>query len=126
MVLINRFVLTVFFLQVTRIVVPFAKRAKVIDMKQLKRCGLQSINNQLVDSRDEQTPESYKHEKYVPGTATFSGIYNKLPQMLTKTMAEGLSPAVALYSVLHLCNDNNLRIFPQEDLKDFKIKKLED
>lgn len=113
------------FPQVTRIVVPFAKRAKVIDMKQLKRCGLQSINNQLVDSRDDAIDLSYRNEKYYPGVAKFSGIYHKLPTVLSKTMVEGLTPSVALYSVLHLCNDNNLRIFPQEDLKDFKIRKLE-
>ncbi|KAL5285984.1 NCAPH family protein [Megaselia abdita] len=111
--------------KVTRIVVPFAKRAKVIDMKQLKRCGLQAINNQLVDTRDQENSICYRHEKYLPGTATFSGIYNKLPLTLSKTMAEGLTPSVALYSVLHLCNENNFRIFPQEDLKDFKIRKLE-
>ncbi|KAL5291782.1 NCAPH.2 family protein [Megaselia abdita] len=111
--------------KVTRIVVPFAKKAKLINMKQLKKCSLDSINDQLYESKEDVNLECYRNERYLPGTATFSGVYNELPKVLSKNLAENLSPSIALYSVLHLCNEHNFRIFPQEGLKDFKIRKLE-
>lgn len=112
--------------KVLKIVVPFAERAKIIDMKLLKRCSLLSITNQLLLESGERTSlKRYRDESYLPGTATFSGTYHNLLRGLPRTNAEELTPSLAFYSVLYLCNEHNLRIFPQEDLKDFKIRKLE-
>lgn len=109
---------------VTRIVVPFVKRAKVIDMKQLKRFSLESINNQFFTTRDQTDLKHYGDETYLPGIATFSEVYKSLSHDLPKSMIEVLSPSIALYSVLHLCNENNLRILSQRNLKDFTITKF--
>lgn len=112
--------------QVTKIVVPFAKRAKVIDMKNLKKCCTHLMRNQMIKDFQGVMPELAipKDEEYAPGIASFQEIYTHLPEVLTTNMAEALSPSVAFYSILHLANDLNLRLIPQDDLNDFKIRQI--
>uniref|UniRef100_W8AFW6 Condensin complex subunit 2 n=1 Tax=Ceratitis capitata TaxID=7213 RepID=W8AFW6_CERCA len=115
--------------KVTKIIVPFAKRAKVIDMKNLKRCCTQLINKQMkAPTPPTEIPEHpiIREEHYVPGMASFKDVYEHLPDILSHNMSESLSPSIAFYSVLHLANDFNLRLIPQQDLEDFKIRQLTD
>ena len=118
-----------YLLQVTKIIVPFAKRAKVIDMKLLKRSCTQLLTKQLrcpiAADKIPQHPVA-KSESYTDGVASFKEILNHLPELLNKTQAESLSTSVAMYSILHLANDFNLRLIPQLDLSDFKIRQLRD
>ncbi|XP_065357828.1 condensin complex subunit 2 [Calliphora vicina] len=113
--------------QVTKIIVPFAKRAKVIDMKNLKRSCTVLLTKQLkqpfVDQELPQHPIP-KQEDYQDGVASFHEIYEHLPELLSQNMTAALSTSIAFYSVLHLANDHNLRLIPQQDLKDFKIRKV--
>uniref|UniRef100_A0A1A9WKC6 Condensin complex subunit 2 n=1 Tax=Glossina brevipalpis TaxID=37001 RepID=A0A1A9WKC6_9MUSC len=113
--------------QVTRIIVPFARRAKVIDMKNLKRsCGT-LLNQQLRETINEKELPQHpmlKDECYEDGIASFNEIYAHLPQLLTKNMSDALSTSIAFYSILHLANEYDLRLIPQEDLADFKIRKV--
>lgn len=113
--------------QVTKVIVPFAKRAKVIDMKHLKRSCTVLLTKQLKQHiMDDDIPKHPipKKEKYEDGMASFHEIYEHLPQILPKPMAESLSTSIAFYSVLHLANEYDLRLIPEEDLKDFKIRKV--
>ncbi|KAI9586697.1 condensin complex subunit 2 [Glossina fuscipes] len=113
--------------QVTRIVVPFARRAKVIDMKNLKRSCSTLLNKQLkrtINEEDIPHHPMLKNECYEDGLASFNEIYANLPQLLTKNMSEALSTSIAFYSVLHLANEYDLRLIPQDDLTDFKIRKV--
>ncbi|XP_055849945.1 condensin complex subunit 2 [Episyrphus balteatus] len=112
--------------QVTKIIVPFAKRAKVIDMKNLKKCCTHLMRHQMSKEFHGTMPELTipKDEEYAPGMASFQDIYTHLPDVLTPNMAEALSPSVAFYSILHLANDLNLRLIPQADLNDFKIRQV--
>lgn len=64
-------------------------------------------------------------EEYEPGAASFSRIYEKLPQILSKNMAEALSPSVAYYAILHLCNDNKLRLIADKK-EGFFIRQIKD
>ncbi|XP_037710704.1 condensin complex subunit 2-like [Drosophila subpulchrella] len=115
--------------QVTKVNIPFAKQAKVIDMKNLKKSCNSLIQEQLsIDVPEESIPSHPRkqNEQYAKGVASFQEVYEKLPNHLTPKMADSLSPAVAFYSVLHLANDSKLRLIPQEDLKDFKIRKILD
>ncbi|XP_054743516.1 condensin complex subunit 2 [Anastrepha obliqua] len=115
--------------QVTKIIVPFAKRAKVIDMKNLKRCCTQLINKQIkVPTPLEEIPQHpiIRGEHFAAGMASFKEVYEHLPDILSQNMVEALSPSIAFYSVLHLANDFNLRLIPQPDLEDFKIRQLTD
>lgn len=113
--------------QVTKIVVPFAKRAKVIDMKNLKRSCTVLVTKQLKRPvNDKEIPKHPipKQEEYEDGVASFHEVYEHLPELLTQNMTEALSTSIAFYSVLHLANEHSLRLIPQEDLKDFKIRKV--
>ncbi|XP_075149522.1 non-SMC condensin I complex subunit H isoform X2 [Haematobia irritans] len=113
--------------QVTKIIVPFAKRAKVIDMKNLKRSCTVLLQKQFRHPvREEDIPKHPipKQEEYKEGLGSFHDIYEHLPEILPKAMAESLSTSIAFYSVLHLANEFDLRLIPEEDLKDFKIRKV--
>lgn len=70
-------------------------------------------------------------EKYKEGAASFGIIYNSLPHLLTKTMAENLSPSVAFYSILHLANEHRLRLYKstkddKNDMNIFLIRQLDE
>lgn len=114
--------------QVTKIIVPFAKRAKVIDMKNLKRSCTVLVTKQLKQpiSNVDSLPQHpvLKDEEYVDGVASFQDVYEHLPELLSHNMSEALSTSIAFYSVLHLANEHSYRLIPQTDLKDFKIRKV--
>ncbi|KAI8043299.1 condensin complex subunit 2 [Drosophila gunungcola] len=113
--------------QVTKVIVPFAKRAKVIDMKNLKKSCNSLIQKQLLTDVNEETIPAHptkKDEHYAKGVASFHEVYNKLPNLLTTKMSDSLSPSVAFYAVLHLANDQKLRLIQQEDLDDFHIRQI--
>ncbi|EDW90484.1 condensin complex subunit 2 [Drosophila yakuba] len=115
--------------QVAKVIVPFAKRAKVIDMKNLKKSCNSLIQKQLLNAVPEETIPSHpkkKNEHYSKGVASFQQVYDKLPNLLTTKMADSLSPSVAFYAVLHLANDLKLRLIPQENLEDFQIRQVVD
>ncbi|XP_002021748.2 LOW QUALITY PROTEIN: condensin complex subunit 2 [Drosophila persimilis] len=115
--------------QVTKVIVPFAKRAKVIDMKNLKKSCHSLIQKQLLNPVDETSvpsPSVPKEESYAKGTASFQEVYRSLPDVLSDKMKDSLSPSVALYAVLHLANDMKLRLIPQENLEDFQIRQVLD
>ncbi|XP_037710702.1 condensin complex subunit 2 [Drosophila subpulchrella] len=115
--------------QVAKVIVPFAKRAKVIDMKNLKKSCNSLIQKQLLNVVPEETIPSHpkkKSEHYSKGVASFQEVYQKLPNLLTAKMADSLSPSVAFYAVLHLANDLKLRLIPQQDLEDFQIRQVLD
>lgn len=115
--------------QVTKVIVPFAKRAKVIDMKNLKRSCNSLIQKQLLSNatmEEEKIPAhaKAKEEHYAKGMASFKEVYDKLPSVLSTKMADSLSPSVALYAVLHLANDMRLRLIPQDDFENFTIRQV--
>lgn len=101
-------------------------------MKQMKVCCMTSISKQCEKTASRvftHAKSSRKNEEYSDGAATYGVIYHTLPRLLTKTMAENLSPAVAFYSILHLANEHRLRLFkiPNPDDKNvFLIRKLSD
>lgn len=119
-------------MQIKKIDIQFAKRAKVIDMKQMKMCCMTSISKQCEKTATRTFPHAKStrnNEDYKEGAATFGMIYHTLPRLLSKTMAENLSPSVAFYSILHLANEHRLRLFkiPNPDDKNvFLIRKLID
>ncbi|XP_017117103.1 condensin complex subunit 2 [Drosophila elegans] len=113
--------------QVAKVIVPFAKRAKVIDMKNLKKSCNSLIQKHMLTDVDEETIPVHptkKDEHYAKGVASFHEVYRKLPNLLTTKMSDSLSPSVAFYAVLHLANDQKLRLIQQEDLEDFHIRQI--
>lgn len=95
--------------RIEKINIAFARRAKVVDMKQLKLCSWTMINNKHLSD-----PLTYPK---------FSEILRELPKVLSRSMAENMSMPLAFYAVLHLCNDKGL-LLNQNDakLQDFVIE----
>lgn len=93
--------------RIEKISIAFARRAKVVDMKQLKQCSWN-----LISRKQAANPLI---------SPCFSEILRDLPKILTKTMAENMSMPLAFYAILHLCNDKGLLLKSDEDLKDFEI-----
>uniref|UniRef100_A0A1B0FNQ5 Condensin complex subunit 2 n=1 Tax=Glossina morsitans morsitans TaxID=37546 RepID=A0A1B0FNQ5_GLOMM len=111
--------------QVTRVTVPFARRTKVIDVDGLKSICSALLNEQLKNStHGEDIPRhpTLNDERYEGGMASFIAIYAQLPNDLCKDV----STSIAFNSILHLANEQGLRLIPQEDHSDFKIRKLAD
>lgn len=101
-------------------------------MKQLKTCTIGLIKKQCLATAARpftvptvsKTDPTYA-EEYEPGAASFSRVYEKLPQILSKNMSDALSPSVAYYAILHLCNDNKLRLIADKK-EGFFIRQIKD
>ncbi|XP_033238691.1 uncharacterized protein [Drosophila pseudoobscura] len=114
--------------QVSNVIGPFAKRAKVIDMKNLKNSCQYLIQKQFSSGNEASIPSLPvpKEESYAKGTASFQEVYRSLPDVLSDESKDFLSPSVALNAVLHLATDMKMRLIPQENLEDFKILQVRD
>lgn len=99
--------------RIEKISIAFARRAKVVDMKQLKSCSWALISN--------------KHNADPVHNPKFSETLKDLPKVLSRTMAENMSMPLAFYAVLHLCNDKSLVLNQNDEkLRDFEIQFLHD
>ncbi|CAH0729978.1 unnamed protein product, partial [Brenthis ino] len=96
--------------KIAKIFIPYAMRAKKVDMKQLKHCTWKMLT--------EKTPEGEKEDV---SETTFFNIYSRLPNKLSTNMRESLSVPLALLSVLHLANEKGLILEKKDDLKDIGI-----
>ncbi|XP_013190559.2 condensin complex subunit 2 [Amyelois transitella] len=96
--------------KVAKIFIPYAMRAKKVDMKQLKHCTWKMLT--------ENTPEGGKEEV---SKTTFFSVYSNLPNKLSSNMRESLSVPLALLSVLHLANEKGLVLEKRDDLNDIGI-----
>lgn len=117
--------------QIQKVEIQFARRAKVIDMKQMKSVCLSTITKQCEKTSNLKFmhPNIRHDEKYKEGAASFGIIYNSLPHLLSKTMAENLSPSIAFYSILHLANEHRLRLYKStkdNDMNIFLIRQLDE
>lgn len=96
--------------KIEKINIAFSKRAKTVDMKQLKTCCWKLINDK---KPNDECPDNQ---------IQFTILLDELPKVLSKTMAENTSMSLAFYSVLHLCNEKSLMLSREsENLKDFNI-----
>ncbi|XP_035791930.1 condensin complex subunit 2-like [Anopheles albimanus] len=124
--------------KVAKINIAYAKTAKVIDMKQLKYNCWRVINSYVTPEApaatqpsqpsgdDTQLPLPPATQSADDRKIKFSKLYQKVPQLLSKSMSENISKALAFYAVLHLANEKSLRLEGQADLKDFIIMKAEE
>ncbi|KAI5637874.1 condensin complex subunit 2 domain-containing protein [Phthorimaea operculella] len=96
--------------KIAKIFIPYAMRAKKVDMKQLKHCTWKMLTD--------HTPEG---DKLDVQPTTFFSLYNRLPNKLSTNMRESLSIPLALLAVLHLANEKGLILKGRDDLKDFDI-----
>ncbi|XP_058066505.1 condensin complex subunit 2 [Anopheles bellator] len=116
--------------KIAKINIAYAKKAKPIDMKQLKNGCWRVINNYLVPDAPLTQPTQGTQTDPLPalsqsakdGPLRFSRVYAKVPQLLSKTMSENVSKSLAFYAVLHLANEKKLKLQGQKDLQDFTIE----
>lgn len=97
-------------LQVAKIFIPYAMRAKKVDMKQLKHCTWKTLT--------ENTPRG-EPEDVRP--TTFFTVYHQLPERLSGNTKESLSIPLALLSLLHIANEKGLILEKRNDHKDVGI-----
>ncbi|XP_045766551.1 condensin complex subunit 2 [Maniola jurtina] len=96
--------------KIAKIFIPYAMRAKKVDMKQLKHTTWRMLTGKTAEG----------HKEDITPTSFFS-IYSRLPEKLSPNMRESLSVPLALLSVLHLANEKGLILEKRDDLKDFGI-----
>ncbi|CAH0584475.1 unnamed protein product [Chrysodeixis includens] len=95
--------------KVAKIFIPYAVRAKKVDMKQLKHCTWKMLTENSEGDKEEVAP------------TTFFSLYSKLPSKLSPNMRESLSVPLALLSMLHLANEKGLVLEKREDMKDIGV-----
>lgn len=99
--------------KVEKIMISYAKRAKPVDMKQLKvQCW--HLMSEISKTRPPTPVETSQGEMQ---QIEFKEVYEKLPRVLTKSMAENISTGLVFYSLLHLANEKGLRVVQHDDLE---------
>ncbi|XP_010010648.1 PREDICTED: condensin complex subunit 2 [Nestor notabilis] len=110
--------------KVNKIAIQYAKTAKKMDMKTLKK----NMWNLLTDGREKETAaaaedaEKEEDASVVGGKKVFSSITKDLFHRLPSGMAKNLSIPLAFACLLHLANEKNLKLEGTEDLSDVLVE----
>lgn len=111
--------------KVNKIAIQYAKTAKKMDMKTLKK----NMWNLLTDGKGKETAaaemedaEKEEDASAVAGEKVFSSITKDLFHRLPSGMAKNLSVPLAFACLLHLANEKNLKLEGTEDLSDVLVK----
>ncbi|KAM9608127.1 condensin complex subunit 2 isoform 1-T1 [Morphnus guianensis] len=109
--------------KVNKIAIQYAKTAKKMDMKRLKKNMWDILTN---GEKKETVAEMEDAEKedtsMVAGEKVFSSITKELLHRLPSVMANNLSVPLAFACLLHLANEKNLKLEGTEDLSDVLVK----
>lgn len=84
---------------IRQIDLPFAKYAKRMDVKKLKRVMLDLISNPSLN-------DSLTGSGSAANVIRFSDLYQELPAKIPQTMTKDMSPPIAFVTLLHLANEN--------------------
>ncbi|XP_009322548.1 PREDICTED: condensin complex subunit 2 [Pygoscelis adeliae] len=110
--------------KVNKIEIQYAKTAKKMDMKMLKK----NMWDLLTEGQKKETvaevedAEKEKDISAVVGEKVFSSITKELLHRLPSVMANNLSVPLAFACLLHLANEKNLKLEGTEDLSDVLVK----
>ncbi|XP_017782741.1 PREDICTED: condensin complex subunit 2 isoform X2 [Nicrophorus vespilloides] len=103
---------------VQNIKINYATHSKKIDMKKLKanvwKVLIKDKSNEQIITEDMAAKEAHN--------INFSEIYKKLPTMIPKKMEEELSCPLAFFALLHLANEQNLKLLGSSDMTDIMIE----
>ncbi|XP_023323672.1 condensin complex subunit 2 isoform X2 [Eurytemora carolleeae] len=101
----------------------YAKTAKKVDMKRIKAVTWNILTQDKENVGGSPEKVSEKEEEGKVHETSFSHIYRllKQPRRLPPKMTENLSVPLAFLALLHLCNEQNLEIDQNPNLKDFTI-----
>ncbi|KAG8237558.1 hypothetical protein J437_LFUL017764 [Ladona fulva] len=105
---------------VPNVFIPYAKRAKRMDMKRLQKTVFDILTNQNEKETTERDPKESELPE-VTGKVMFSKVYHELPDKLPQKDAQNLSFALAFAALLHTANDKTLLIEETADLSDIIV-----
>uniref|UniRef100_A0A8B9G695 Condensin complex subunit 2 n=1 Tax=Amazona collaria TaxID=241587 RepID=A0A8B9G695_9PSIT len=110
--------------KINKIAIQYAKTAKKMDMKTLKK----SMWNLLTDGRGKETVAAevsagVEDASTIAEEKVFSSITKDLFHRLPSSMAKNLSVPLAFTCLLHLTNEKNLKLEGTEDLSEVLVKK---
>ncbi|KAG8230776.1 hypothetical protein J437_LFUL011339 [Ladona fulva] len=105
---------------VPNVFIPYAKRAKRMDMKRLQKTVFDILTHQNKKETTEADPKESEAPE-VKGKVEFSKVFYELPKKLPQKDAQNLSFALAFAALLHTANDNTLLIEGTPDLSDMII-----
>ncbi|XP_065507823.1 condensin complex subunit 2 [Caloenas nicobarica] len=109
--------------KVNKIAIPYAKTAKKMDMKRLKRETWNLLTDrQKTETVTEKGDAEKEDTSVVAGEKTLSGLTKDLLHRLPPVMAKNLSVPLAFLCLLHLANEKNLQLESTEDLSDVLVK----
>uniref|UniRef100_A0A674I0N9 Condensin complex subunit 2 n=1 Tax=Terrapene triunguis TaxID=2587831 RepID=A0A674I0N9_9SAUR len=111
--------------KVNKIEIHYAKTAKKMDMKRLKRTMwdlLTDVQKDQVGAEQNEVAEKETDSVTLAGKKVFSGITKDLLHRLPSAMAQNLSVPLAFACLLHLANEKNLTLEGVEDLSDVLVK----
>ncbi|KFW08732.1 Condensin complex subunit 2, partial [Eurypyga helias] len=105
--------------KVNKIAIQYAKTAKKMDMKRLKENMWNLLTN---GQKKRKVAEVSAGQPAVAGEKVFSSITKELHHRLPSVMANNLSAPLALACLLHLTNEENMKLEGLEDLSDILVK----
>ncbi|XP_044732326.1 condensin complex subunit 2-like isoform X2 [Chrysoperla carnea] len=106
---------------IPKLFVPYSTRAKKVNMKAIK----QAMWDIITKSTDEENDENLNTEanKKDATETKFSTIIEKLPGLLPRDQAANISIALSFFGLLHLANENSLKLTGNDELTDVDINK---
>uniref|UniRef100_A0A8C3RX18 Condensin complex subunit 2 n=1 Tax=Chelydra serpentina TaxID=8475 RepID=A0A8C3RX18_CHESE len=111
--------------KVNKIEIHYAKTAKKMDMKRLKRTMwdlLTDVQKDQVGAEQNEVAEKETDSVILANKKVFSGITKDLLHRLPSAMAQNLSVPLAFACLLHLANEKNLTLEGVEDLSDVLVQ----
>ncbi|XP_014800951.1 PREDICTED: condensin complex subunit 2 [Calidris pugnax] len=109
--------------KVNKIAIQYAKTAKKMDMRRLKKNMWDLLTDeQKKEKAAEEDAEKEEDISVVAGEKVFSSITKELLHRLPSVMAKNLSVPLAFACLLHLANEKNLKLEGTEDLSDVLVK----
>uniref|UniRef100_A0A8C0BFZ0 Condensin complex subunit 2 n=1 Tax=Buteo japonicus TaxID=224669 RepID=A0A8C0BFZ0_9AVES len=112
--------------KVNKIAIQYAKTAKKMDMKRLKKNMWDILSKgekkERVAEVSMEDAEKEEDTSMVAGEKVFSSITKELLHRLPSVMANNLSVPLAFACLLHLANEKNLKLEGTEDLSDVLVK----
>ncbi|NXS65004.1 CND2 protein, partial [Pandion haliaetus] len=108
--------------KVSKTAIQYAKAAKKMDMKRLKKNMWDILTDVEKETVAEVNSEKEEDTSVVAGEKVFSSIVKELLHRLPSVMATNLSVPLAFACLLHLANEKNLKLEGTEDLSDVLVK----
>ncbi|XP_046383332.1 condensin complex subunit 2-like [Ischnura elegans] len=108
---------------IPNVYIPYAKRAKKMDMKRLQRTifKIMTRTEAKEGEKKEETPAPAEEPSEISHTFNFSEVFKKVPKELPSKEAQNLSFPLAFVALLHVTNDRCLKVMGTPDLSELIV-----